>query len=171
MSEKLIEFIETRRSIRKFKNSDISNDEIKKILKTAMYAPSAGNYQSWEFVIFTDSEKKRKFSNISPYAYMIKDAPVVILVCGDTLKSKFQEFWVQDCSSIVQTLLLTIHAYGYGAVWTGIYPRWERINAIRQEIDLPTNIVPFALIPLGLSDEKKKKPERFHPEYIHFNAW
>ena len=45
--------IEGRRSIRKFKASEISQEIIRDILKTARWAPSWGNTQLWEFYVLT----------------------------------------------------------------------------------------------------------------------
>jgi nitroreductase len=45
--------IEGRRSIRKFKAKEISQETIRDILETARWAPSWGNTQLWEFYVLT----------------------------------------------------------------------------------------------------------------------
>ena len=45
-----------RRSIRKYKDQKISKENLDKILKAAMYAPSAMNLQAWRFIVIDDKE-------------------------------------------------------------------------------------------------------------------
>jgi nitroreductase len=49
-----------------------------------MAAPSAGNQQPWRFVVITDPETPSMPSDTSPYAGMLAEAAVGIVVCGDT---------------------------------------------------------------------------------------
>jgi tetratricopeptide (TPR) repeat protein len=57
---------------------------------------------------------------------MAAEAPLAILVCGDTSLEKVPGYWVIDCAAAVQNLLLATRAPGLGAVWTGVYPHPER---------------------------------------------
>ncbi len=45
-----------RRSIRKYTDEPVSDDDLSNLLKAAMAAPSAGNQQSWEFVVIRDRD-------------------------------------------------------------------------------------------------------------------
>lgn len=45
-----------RRSIRKYKDQKISKDDLNRILKAAMYAPSAMNLQAWQFILIDDKK-------------------------------------------------------------------------------------------------------------------
>jgi len=49
----IFEVLHTRRSIRKYKNQDVPDDLVDKILAAAMMAPSAGNQQPWQFIVIT----------------------------------------------------------------------------------------------------------------------
>lgn len=52
--DNLKDIIQTRRSIRKFADSDISDNTIKEIIEAGMYAPSGCNSQCWQFVAVKD---------------------------------------------------------------------------------------------------------------------
>ena len=52
--------IEVRRSIRKYKQIDIEEDKLDKILESARIAPSAANRQQWKFVVVKDSDTRKK---------------------------------------------------------------------------------------------------------------
>ena len=50
--------INLRRSVREYSDKDVSLEDIKKILESAMLAPSARNGQPWEFLVVKDQKKK-----------------------------------------------------------------------------------------------------------------
>ncbi|MFX1275753.1 MAG: nitroreductase family protein [Promethearchaeota archaeon] len=55
--ENLLKFLRIRRSIRSYKEDPVPREEINSILEAMRYAPSAGNKQSWEFIVLTEKEK------------------------------------------------------------------------------------------------------------------
>lgn len=165
------EAIVTRRSIRQFEDRPVSAETVEKLLRAAMLAPSAGNQQPWEFIVLTERAVLDEMPNLHPYCQMIRQAPVAVIICGDTRREKYPGYWPQDCSAAAENLLLAAHALGLGAVWTGIYPRDERIGPFRERFKLPEHIVPLALVPIGWPAEKPPQPERYAPERIHYNGW
>jgi len=56
-SDKLLELIKTRRSIRKYKPDSVPDDVLQKILEAAQWAPSGENAQPWRFIVIRDREK------------------------------------------------------------------------------------------------------------------
>ncbi|MFO7925004.1 MAG: nitroreductase family protein [Bacteroidales bacterium] len=161
----------TRRSIRKFKPVPVPDDQLNTILKAGMYAPSARNEQPWHFIVTNKEDLKEKLMKAHPYASMLSEAPLAILVCADTDLELSTGYWPIDCAAATQNILLAAHANGIGSVWLGVHPRRERKDAIRNIFDLPGNIEPFALIALGYPAEEKEKPERFKENRIHINEW
>ena len=167
------EAILTRRSIRQYTNETVSEELVTKLLKAAMSAPSANNQQPWYFVVITERVKLEKITEFHPYAKMLIQAPMAILVCGD-LKSETSiglDYWVQDCSAATENLLLAAHAEGLGAVWLGIHPRKDRVDRIKTLFSIPENIVPIALVAVGFPAEQKSPSERFNKSRVHYNSW
>jgi nitroreductase len=159
----------TRRSIRRYTPQAVPEKIIMELLEAAMSAPSAGNEQPWEFVVITDRKVLDEIPRVHPYAQMCSQAPVAVLVCGDMQKETHQGFWVQDCSAATENLLIAVNDKGLGAVWVGVYPREERMAAMRKLVELPAHIIPFALIPIGYPAEKKPPSNRFDPSRVHKN--
>lgn len=166
-----IEAIKTRRSIRRFKDKQVTEQEIKEILAAGMQAPSAVNEQPWQFVVIRDRAILEKIPSIHPYASMAKDSSAAILVCGDMNFEKIKGFWVEDCSAAVENMLLAAHALGLGAVWCGIYPNEERMFPFSKMFELPSHIIPFALLPIGHPAEEKKPEDRYRPDRVHKDKW
>jgi nitroreductase len=163
--------ISTRRSIRQFTSQEISEDLVEKILRAAMQAPSARNYQPWQFIITNDRTILDKIPQVHPYAEMMVQAALAILVCGDLKLEKSVEYCAVNCSAATQNILLAAHDLGLGAVWLGIYPREERIKGLKNLFNLPDHIIPISLIACGHPAEKLPAEERFKKERIHRNKW
>jgi nitroreductase len=136
-----------------------------------MCAPSARNAQPWQFVVLTDRTLLKQIPQFHPNAPMTEYAPLAILVCGDLSLEKSPGYWVVDCAAATQNLLLSAHALGLGAVWTGVYPRQERMDGFRRQLNLPENIMPHSLIPLGFPAERLNGENRYRAERVHHNAW
>ena len=161
----------TRRSIRKFKSNHVTDEMITQILKAAMAAPSAGNKQSWDFIIVKDRQILDSIPEIHPYSKMCNQAPVGILVCGNPDRSDGRGFWVQDCAAASQNILLAANSLGLGSVWIGIYPKNDYVQKFNEKFNLPDNIYPVSFIPIGFPAEEKPPSDRYDKNKIHHEKW
>ncbi len=167
----VLDFIQRRRSIRKYKAQAVSDEQLEVLLRAAMAAPSAGNEQPWEFVVIRERAKLDRATEIHPYAGMLKTANLAILVCGDLEREKHKGMWVQDCSAAVQNLLLAAANIGLGTCWCGVHPSGDREQAFRELCGLPASVVPFALIAVGVPDEEKGPADYYDPSRVHYETW
>jgi nitroreductase len=165
----VLETILTRRSIRKYIKKDIPAELVDKILEAAMYAPTARNTQSWEFVVIKDRGLLDQLAVLHPYAKMLKYAPMAVLVCGNQSIEDNEAYLNQNCSAATQSLMLAAHALGLGSVWLGVYPKAERIDPIRELLKIPAYVLPVSLVSVGWPDEVRETPDRFDRGKIHFN--
>ena len=161
----------TRRSIRHFTNKPIGRNLVGDILKAAMYAPSARNYQPWHFIVVDEKSTLLKIPGVHPYAEMCKEAALAILVCGDTIIEQTTEYITLDCAAASQNILLAAHSLGLGSVWLGVYPKEERMKGMIDLFGLPENIIPISLIVLGYPAEHREVDDRFIPSRVHYNGW
>jgi len=160
-----------RRSIRKYSDLPISDEDTEKLLRAAMAAPSAGNQQPWEFILVKDKSIMAGIMSIHPYSQMLKEAQLAIVVCGDLDREKHVGYWMQDCSAATVNILLEAQHLGLGSVWLGIYPREDRVKGLKKILSLPENIVPLSIVSLGYPAEKKEPSNRFDKARIHTNKW
>lgn len=161
----------TRRSIRKYKPEPLKKEQLEEMLKSAMQAPSANNFQPWHFIVLQDKNKLQQIPSFHPHAAMAQDAAAAVLVCANSATKEPEGYWVQDCSASTQNLLLSAHDQGIGAVWVGVYPRKERIEAFQKLFDIPPEFIPFSLAVLGYPAENKEKEERFNRQRVHYDKW
>lgn len=165
------ECIFTRRSIRSFIDKDISEADITHILQAAMAAPSAGNAQAWDFIVVRQQHLREAITTCTPYAGMAPKAPVCIIVCADTTREKYKNYWVQDCSAAMQNILLAARAKNIGSVWLGIHPVEERVRALQKVFFMPDHIMPLGIAVLGYTDQPFTEQNRFDAAKVHNESW
>jgi nitroreductase len=161
----LDEAIKKRRSIRTFRNQELPQGTIEKLLEAASQAPSAGNVQPWKFVIASKKEVKQAFSKAAFEQECLVEAPVLIVVCAD-LKLATESYGLrgktlyclQDTAAAIQNILLTACSLGLGSCWIGAFKE----DQIRKSINAPQEMRPIALIPIGYPNEapttRKRRP-------------
>ncbi len=169
MSKGLIDTIFSRRSIRKYTEETVSNEDIKTILKAAMAAPSGHNSKPWHFVLVTERETLNQLAKAHRYAKMLSEAPLCISVCGDPSVS--EEFWVQDCSAATENILLAVTALNLGAVWCGVHPSQELVGSISKILGIDAPFVPLNLIAIGHPAEEKEARTQYDENKIHREKW
>jgi nitroreductase len=169
---KNLEIIFARRSIRKYKKRQvIPQTAIEFILNAGMCAPSARNKKPWQFIVCQNPQTLDILSERHPYAQMLKDASLAILVCGDKSLDDNESYLLQNCAAAAQNILLATHASELGAVWLGIHPREERILMCKEIFELPDFILPIALISIGIPNEEKPKNNRFDETKVKWEKW
>jgi len=163
--------IMTRRSIRSFDERPISEELREKLLRAAMAAPSARNAQPWQFIVIDHRATLMEIAARFPNAQPARTAPLGILVCGDLSLELSKGYWVIDCAAAAQNILLAAHGLGLGALWTGVYPRDNRVEGLRDMFQIPEHVVPHSLILVGYPAESPEPVDRFDVKRIHHNRW
>lgn len=166
-----LEALYTRRSIRKYTDEPISDEDLESILKAAMLAPSARNERPWHFVVIRDRSRCDMMSKGAPYWGMAATAQALVIVCGDTTQGKGDAFWVQDCAAALENLLVAARAKNIGTVWCGVHPIADREAFVSKALNLPPHIVPLGLVCLGHPAQKFEEADRFDPARIHLESW
>ena len=168
-----IEFLLGRRSIRAYREGEVSEPTVEGLLRAAMAAPSAVAKDPWRFVVIRRPETLNRIAMVLPNGTMIASASLGIVVAGDleVAHDRQLSYLLQDCSAAIQNLLLAAHAYGLGACWLGIHPRENRVSAIRDILGIPSHIIPVAALAIGYPAEDKEPRTRYRPEHIHRERW
>jgi len=175
----------TRHSVRDFTGEAVKKEDIISLLKAGMSAPSAVNRQPWSFVVVEKKETLEALSAGLHYAKMLPKSGAAIVVCGLPDKSKIVnlvakvvsglslgDYWITDCSAASENILLAAHALGLGAVWTAVFPNEESIEAVRKILDIPNDVIPLNVIPIGVPANLNIPPlDKFKEKNIHWGKW
>ena len=95
-----LNFIFSRRSIRRFTSEKINEYKIKLLLEAAMAAPTAMNMKPWHFVVVDDPSKLAELRATLPFGKM--EAPLAISVCGNMQSIKRPVLERFGCRTAVQ---------------------------------------------------------------------
>ena len=118
MNNPILENIRTRRSLRKYKEAQITEDELNTVLEAGTYAPSGRGLQSPILVAVQDPETKKRLikmnaeilgTDTDPYY----GAPTLILVFAPVDRTTY----IEDGSCVLDTMMLAAHSMGLGTVW------------------------------------------------------
>lgn len=160
-----------RVSIRKFLDKPVEKDKVELMLRAAMAAPSARNQQPWEFYVVTNRELIDKLSDAAPHARPAKGSPLLFVPCYRVEEGITSPMYREiDLSASVENLLLEADELGLGAVWLGVAPIQERMDAVRAAIDVPERLCPFAMIACGYADpsEERGQQDRYDEGRVHY---
>ena len=67
----------------------------------------------------------------------------------------------------MQNILLAAHALGLGTCWIGAFDAHE----VGRILEVPSGVVPSAIITVGVPAEEPRKPKRFTKENVHIEVW
>ncbi len=153
-----ITIIQSRHSVRKFKDESIPPEFIRKSLECASKACTARNVQPWIFVVVEKKETLAQIAELAPNGKFIAGAAVGILVFGEAA----HPYVVEDCSAATENLLLALHAYGYGGCWIA-GDKKEYAPAVQKLVAVPETYKLISIVAAGMPDvggialtEKKK---------------
>jgi nitroreductase len=169
----VISNIKNRKSVRHFTGESVSKEDINIILKSAMCAPTAVNKQPWSFIAITDRKTLDELSDKLPSAKMLSQSGAAIIICAIPEKAYdgLTEFAVIDCSLAGENILLSVESLGLGALWTAAYPDKDRMSSVRKILNIPENIIPLCVIPIGHPTGEDKPKDKFKEENIHWEKW
>ena len=158
-----------RRSVRSFKDTAVSKEDIDTILHMATAGPSAMNKKPWEFYVVTNKEVLKELRGVG--AYKGYESPLAIVVAGnlkEALPSTMQEYWIQDCSAATENVLLAATDLGLGSVWCGVYPQETTVKNVQRVLSLPEHIIPLNVIYIGYPSDEVESRDQFTESKNHF---
>lgn len=167
-----IEMLEGRRSVRKFKDQEVSRETLEKIVGLAAFAPSWKNTQTARYIAVTSEDVKQKIIDEGVMGFdgnkrTIGNAPVLIVQTtvderagyerdGSFSTSKGTHWQSYDAGIAGQTFCLAAFEEGLATVIMGIFEE-EKVKEI---VGVPEGQSVSALIALGYPDEEPKMPPR-----------
>ncbi len=179
-----INTIMQRKSVRSYTNDTIAADVMDKLLRAAVAAPSGMDVRPWHIVVMTDKSQYDKLFEGNFNMEKFQQSAAVVIFCADTtvtraprenpngpVETKPNRIWRDDMGACTENFLLAAEAYGLGAVWTACYPYRDRMDPVAAYLNLPGNIVPYSIVPVGYPAGDEQPKDKWNPERIHYNRW
>ena len=177
--EEFLKFIQTRRTVRKYKQKEAPDEFLYKIFEAARWAPSWLNQQPWEFVLIKDIENKNAVRRIYDDAReelglyqqdtSFLEIATLVLVLADTEKKAP----IIGTSLAMQNMVLATHSLGLGANIMGTPVSTENSRKeMRKLFNVPEKYELIALMAFGYTDEQPEpKPKREAKEFVHLDEF
>ena len=165
--------IHSRKSVKSFTGASVSKEDLDKIIRAGMAAPTAVNKQPWSFVVVTDKKTIDILSTGLPTARGIEKAGAIIIVCTEPEKAHLQskDFAVIDASLASENILLATEALGLGGHWTASFPDEAKMKHVRTVLGVPGNVIPLNVILIGVPTGEDKPKDKYQKDKIHWGKW
>ena len=153
-----VELAKERCSVRSYKDLPVEREKILKVLEAGRVSPSACNFQPRYFIVVQDKDLKEKIYTTYPREWF-KQAPVIILVCGDHNQSwrrgDGKDHCDIDVAIAIDHMTLAAVEQGLGTCWICAFDA----QLCHEILELPEHMEVVALLPLGYP-EKESDMER-----------
>jgi nitroreductase len=138
-----------------------------------MAAPAAVHMFPWKFIVIRDKDMLQYLASGLPFAKMLSEVNTAIVVCGVPIEAFTGriEYAILACACASENILLAAEALGLGAVWTAIYPNADLMEFVRGELDIPADVIPLNIIPIGYPSGEDMACNKYDPANIHWEKW
>jgi len=168
--ESFSDLIKNRRSMRKFTDEELTQEEVVALMKAALMAPTSKRSNSWQFVVVDDKETLRKLSRCKEQAsQFIADAALAVVVMA---------VWIEDASIASIYLQLQAEDLGLGSCWVQVRERFASPGVssdeyVHEVLDIPLQLQVLSIIAIGHKGMERKpfNEEHLQWEKIHLNRY
>ena len=170
------ELIKNRRSMRKFTDEELTQEQVVELMKAALMAPTSKRSNAWQFVLVDDKETLKKLSLCKEQASaFIADAALAVVVTADPLAS---DVWIEDASIASIYLQLQAEDMGLGSCWVQVRERFtangmDSGQYVQQVLDIPLQLQVLSIIAIGHKGMERKPFNEEHLQWdkIHLNKY
>ena len=197
----LFEVMRKRRSVRKFKDTEINDDIINEILKSASLAPETDTC-NYYFGVIKNSDIKKELAKATLWAEWVAEAPVIFVCCSDISwdiadqddknygvignKLRYSDELVnylrqhtnrKACKTLLQASPVYIAAQhiiltAVSHNLRGCLVDFMDIEKINNILGLPEHITCQVLVPIGYADETPRNKDEYDiSERVFYNSW
>jgi FMN reductase [NAD(P)H] len=170
-----------RRSTRLFRDQDIPEHLIEKMIDAAVNGASGGNLQPLSIILVRSTEGRRKLAKLVGNQPWVKYAPLSMIFCLDFSRIKrwarmcqsefcgeraFAQFLIgyADVMIAAQTIAVLAEGFGIGSVFVGTIQ--HEIDEARRAFDIPQLVLPMMVLTMGYAKRSTHKVPKLRREAI-----
>jgi nitroreductase len=176
MEKTVLDTLRRRRTIRRYTDEDVTDEQVETLLEMAMSAPNRLNRQPWHFFVIRDKELQKRLADhlgLHPY---LERAPVLIAVGA---RPGLSTTWQMDVSAAVENMMIAATAMGLGTAWVGepgsvLWTMTEEM--LHDSLHIPTQLGVRILALIAVGHPAQERPphgrhDRFDPTKVHYGLW
>ena len=166
-----VDVVKNRHSVRSFKDKEIEQEKLKKLLEIINSAPSAGDLQAYEIVLVKSLGKRKELARASYGQSFVAEAPLILVFIANEKRasSKYGQrgtslYSIQDATIAASYAQLAATDLGLATVWVGAFDEKE----VSRILNAQEHLKPIAIIPVGYANETPSKtPRRSLDDLVH----
>lgn len=160
-----LELAKNRYSVRNYKSNPVNDEDLLYILEAGRIAPSAVNYQPWQFLVIKEKDNLKEVHKLY-HRDWFNEAPVVIILLADHSqswkRSERKDHADIDVAIAADHMTLAATDRGLGTCWVCNFDKEKTVAHFK----LPDHLEPVVFLPLGYPassvdidrHESKRKP-------------
>jgi nitroreductase len=156
------DLIRSRRSVRRYRPTEVGEEDLAAVLDAMLHAPSAGDLQAYAVVAVKDREIRERLAQAAHGQEYVAQAPVVLVFFADPHRSyakygpRGELYACQDATIAAAHAQLAAHARGLGTVWVGAFED----RAVSRAVGAPSGLQPSCLLVVGWPAETPEATPR-----------
>jgi nitroreductase len=161
----VMDAIEQRFSVRKFKDYEIEESKLRRVLEAARLAPSARNLQEWRFVVVQNADMREALAEAANGQQFVAEAPAVIVGCAVTSEHVMScglHCFPIDVSIAMAYMTLEAVEEDLGTCWVGAF----NADKVRDLLGIPSDVIVVGLMPIGYPDADAPPKKRMSLDEI-----
>jgi len=169
-----VEAIRKRRSVRKYEETDLTDDQVGQVLESARYAPSWSNRQGWHILVVKSAKTRGRVAAAlegNPGANAVGIAPVLLAICMDPTASGVvngKEYYMADAGILMDHIMLEAANLGLGTLFIGMFDE----DSVREILGVPDKFRIVGLTPLGVPLKMPgDRPRNELDDIVHREKW
>lgn len=169
----IFDVINNRRSVREYKNEQLKDNEIRKIIDAGFMAPTARAAMPWHFTIIQNKELLKEIDEISiatmknsgdkflesianSRTNILHNAPTVVIISAQKDAYNMEA----DCSAAIENILLAAEGLDIGSCWIGLIKSFFKNQENIDKLEIPKDYIPLYAVSLGYKAKENVKISR-----------
>lgn len=170
------DLVKQRRSIRKYTDEELAQDDVVTIMRAALMSPSSHNTRGWEFVLVDDKDMLKRLSETRAMgAELVAGAALAIVVCVD---SQVSNVWIEDAAIAAYGMQLQAEDLGLGSCWVQVRNRQNAEGVptedlVREMLNIPEKVNVLCMVAIGhkATPRNPQNEEKLMWEKLHIGQY
>lgn len=168
-----MEALASRRNVRSYQGESLSQEDLAQILEAGRRAPSAMNWQPWDFVLVTDRQQLQELAKVWQGARHVADSAATIVLVAPVPKDDAERDRMRfDLGQATMAMMVAAADLGIGSGHADISDQ-ERAREI---LGIPDDRVCVLQIALGYPADRPLRPirkpdRRPFDDVVHVGQW
>jgi nitroreductase len=166
--------IRARRDVRQYTDQPIDHDDLERVLEAGRRAPSAGNWQPWNFVVVTDREQLAGLAKAWERGggHIARSAATIALVAQEPEDARQRDWLWYDFGQATASMMLAAADLGIGSGHSAVRDQEQA----QRVLGFPDGYWAVFLIGLGYPADRPLRPlaqpnRRSFDDVVHWNRW